>query len=85
MGRAATKTDITEKIVFLLSVYYSWTSLFLICTYKISIKIINILKVDADLANFLRDLIIVPYSLMLVIIVPYSYHIGSPFPSVVQV
>lgn len=87
LGTAATEISITEKTMLLLSVYYPWTSLLLICTYKISIKIINILKVDAGLANFRRDLIVVPYSLMPMIIVPYSHHIGREvlFHSVVQV
>lgn len=87
LERAATEIDITEKTMLLLSVYYPWTSLLLICIYKISIKIISILKIDAGLANFPRDLIVVPYSLMPMTIVPYSYHIGREvlFHSVVQV
>lgn len=60
MGRAATKIDIAEKIIFYcLSIIHGQVFSF-ICTYKISIKIINILKVDADFDNFSRDLIIVP-------------------------
>ena len=59
------QTKLRKLYLYYPSLYYPWTSLFLICTNKISIKMIKILEVDADLENSPRDPIIVLYSLML--------------------